>query len=96
MTLFVGQEREREEFRQLLRKKTASLVVFQGRRRIGKSTFVHKYAEEADRFLFSEGLPPRQNIGRQNQLDAFAQQLSGHEIRNRRLSGCLGGLASGF
>ena len=51
MALFVGREKEREEFRQLLRKKTASLVVCEGRRRIGKSTLIRECAKDADHFL---------------------------------------------
>ena len=76
MALFVGRETEQAEFRQLFRKKTASLVVCEGRRRIGKSTFVRECAREADHFLSFEGLPPRPNIGRKEQLDIFTQRLS--------------------
>ncbi len=76
MALFVGRETERAEFQQLLRKKTASLVVCEGRRRIGKSTFVRQCARDADHFLSFEGLPPRPNIGRKEQLDVFAQRLA--------------------
>lgn len=76
MGLFVGREKEREEFRQLLRKKTASLVVCEGRRRIGKSTLIRECAKEAQHFLAFEGLPPRSNLGRGDQLKAFAQQLA--------------------
>ena len=77
MALFVGREREREEFEQILRKKTASLVVCEGRRRIGKSTFVRECAKLADHFLCFEGLPPRPNLGKAEQLAAFAQGLAG-------------------
>ena len=76
MALFIGRERESEEFRQILRKKTASLIVCQGRRRIGKSTFFRHCAKEADHFLLFEGLPPRDKIGRQEQLAAFAERLA--------------------
>lgn len=76
MALFVGREKEREEFQQLFRKKTASLVVCEGRRRIGKSTLVRECARDADHFLSFEGLPPRPNLGRKAQLEAFAQRLS--------------------
>jgi len=76
MALFVGRETERTEFQQLFRKKTASLVVCEGRRRIGKSTFVRECARDADHFLSFEGLPPRPNIGRKEQLDIFAQRLA--------------------
>jgi uncharacterized protein len=76
MSLFIGRERESEEFRQFLRKKTASLIVCQGRRRIGKSTFFRHCAKEADHFLFFEGLPPRDKLSRQDQLEAFALRLA--------------------
>jgi uncharacterized protein len=76
MALFVGREKEQEEFRQLLRKQTASLVVCEGRRRIGKSTLVRECARDADHFLCFEGLPPRPNIGPKEQLEAFAQRLA--------------------
>jgi hypothetical protein len=76
MALFVGRETERTEFQQLFRKKIASLVVCEGRRRIGKSTFVRECARDADHFLSFEGLPPRPNIGRKEQLDIFAQRLA--------------------
>jgi hypothetical protein len=76
MALFIGRERESEEFRQILSKKTASLIVCQGRRRIGKSTFFRHSAAEADHFLVFEGLPPRDKIGREEQLAAFAERLA--------------------
>ena len=76
MALFVGREIERAEFQQLFRKKTASLAICEGRRRIGKSTFVRECARDADHFLSFEGLPPRPNIGRKEQLDIFAQRLA--------------------
>jgi hypothetical protein len=77
MALFVGREKEQTEFQQLLRKKTASLVVCEGRRRIGKSTFVRECAKGADHFFSFEGLPPRPNIGLKEQLEVFAQRLAG-------------------
>jgi hypothetical protein len=76
MALFVGREKERAEFQQLFRKETASLVVCEGRRRIGKSTLVRECAKDADHFLFFEGLPPRTKIGKEAQLEAFAHRLT--------------------
>ncbi|MCX6857237.1 MAG: ATPase [Verrucomicrobia bacterium] len=73
---YIGRSEERQEFRRLLQKKTASLVTCQGRRRIGKSRFIHECAQEADHFLSFMGLPPREDIMKQAQLDAFADQLS--------------------
>jgi len=76
MLLYVGRERETAEFLQLRRKRTASLVVCQGRRRIGKTTFVRKCAERFDHFLAFEGLAPRPGMTPSEQLDAFAEQLA--------------------
>ncbi len=73
---YIGRSEERQEFRRLLQKKTASLVTCQGRRRIGKSRFITECAQEADHFLSFMGLPPREDITKQSQLDAFADQLS--------------------
>jgi uncharacterized protein len=76
MRRFIGRESEREDFRPFLRRKAASLLVCQGRRRIGKSTFIRECAAEADHFLSFEGLPPREHIGRREQLEAFAESLA--------------------
>ncbi len=73
---YIGRSEERQEFRRLLQKKIASLVTVQGRRRIGKSRFIAECAEEADHFLSFMGLPPREDITKQAQLDAFAGQLA--------------------
>lgn len=73
---YIGRDPEREEFRRLLQKKIASLVTCQGRRRIGKSRFITECAQEADHFITFMGLPPRADITKQEQLDAFADQLS--------------------
>jgi hypothetical protein len=74
--LFVGRETELERFRQLRKKETASLIVCQGRRRIGKSTFFRQCAKEIDHFLNFEGLAPRPKIGKTDQLEAFANGLA--------------------
>lgn len=73
--MLYGRDREAEQFQQLLNKKKASLIVCQGRRRIGKSTFVRSCAEKAGHFLWFEGLAPREGIGSMEQLGAFAEQL---------------------
>ena len=54
----------------------ANLVVVRGRRRIGKSTLIEKFAEK-DYFLEFAGLAPdpAQTITAQDQRDSFARQL---------------------
>lgn len=74
--LYIGREQEHAEFRQLLKKKTASLVTCQGRRRIGKSTFIRKCSEETDHFICIDGLAPRKGIGKAEQLESFSRKLS--------------------
>jgi AAA+ ATPase superfamily predicted ATPase len=73
---FIGREREQAEFRQLLRKKSASLVTCHGRRRVGKSRFVAECAKHADHFLSFVGLPPRERLTKRDQLNAFAERLA--------------------
>ena len=75
-SFFVGRESEVEQFSHFLKKRTASLIVCQGRRRIGKSTFFRHCARKADHFILFEGLPPREKTGKQNQLDAFAENIA--------------------
>ncbi len=73
---FIGRQAERREFAEILKKKTASLVTCQGRRRIGKSRLIEECARSADHFLSFIGLPPREGLLRQDQLDAFGGHLA--------------------
>lgn len=73
---FIGRESEEAEFKRLTAKSTASLIVCQGRRRIGKSTFFRHCAQDADIFLSFEGLAPRDKIDKKAQLEAFAIALN--------------------
>ncbi|MFT5467635.1 MAG: AAA+ ATPase superfamily predicted ATPase [Verrucomicrobiales bacterium] len=73
---FLGRERESHEFQQLLDRTDATLVTCQGRRRIGKSRFIHTCAKKADHFYAFMGLPPREGITKQSQLDAFSEQIA--------------------
>lgn len=73
---YVGRAAERAEFRALFQRKSATLVTCQGRRRIGKSRFVRECARQADHTLSFSGLAPREDLSKQHQLDAFADQLA--------------------
>jgi AAA+ ATPase superfamily predicted ATPase len=74
---FHGRRFEADQFARLFRSAKPSLVVVQGRRRIGKSAFVRHCGQTyADHFLKFEGLGPREGIGRAEQLAAFAEQMS--------------------
>jgi hypothetical protein len=75
---FTGRKPEIVTFHKLMRKKTASLVVCRGRRRIGKSTFVREGAKRADHYMNFEGLPPAEGVSMADQLNAFAIRLREH------------------
>lgn len=76
-TLFLGRDRELEHLNLLRERAKASLVVVRGRRRIGKSTLIEKFAEKRC-FLEFAGLPPdeEETITAQDQRNSFARQLS--------------------
>jgi AAA+ ATPase superfamily predicted ATPase len=76
MNPFIGRAQELAAFARLLEKPVASLVTCQGRRRIGKSRFVAEGAKKAAHFLSFTGLPPREGLARQDQLNAFTSQLA--------------------
>ncbi len=73
--IFVGRKKELHDLNTLLDKKTASLVVVKGRRRIGKSRLLEEFSKKK-RMLKLVGLPPQKDTTRQKQLDEFARQLS--------------------
>ncbi|AIL13454.1 ATPase [Candidatus Paracaedimonas acanthamoebae] len=78
MSLFVGRKEELGSLEALFNKKTASLVVIRGRRRIGKSRLVEEFAK-GKTFLTFSGIPPVEGTTEQSQRDIFAKQL-GNQI----------------
>jgi len=72
---FIGRKEELNQLKNLLSKKTASLVVIKGRRRIGKSRLVEEFANGHTFYRF-EGLAPIDGITSQNQRNEFAYQLN--------------------
>lgn len=72
---FVGRDRELEELNALLKKKTASLIVVKGRRRVGKSRLIEEFIKKKKSYVF-RGLAPHQKTTAQGQRDEFASQLS--------------------
>ncbi len=73
--VFIGRKKELKELNLLLNKKSASLVVIRGRRRIGKSQLAKEFGK-AHRFLSFSGIVPNETTTAQTQRDAFAQQLA--------------------
>ena len=53
--LFVGREKELEKLNVFLKKKSASLIVIRGRRRIGKSRLIEEFAKKTTFFIEGPG-----------------------------------------
>ncbi len=75
MTKFIGREHELTRLKGLLRKKSSSLVVIRGRRRIGKSRLAEEFSKEFTKSYFFTGLSPEEKITDEMQLEAFAKQM---------------------
>ncbi len=74
-THYIGRQRELALLKALLQKKSASLVVIKGRRRIGKSRLVTEFAKGL-RFLSFSGLPPTEGLTAQSQRNEFMRMLA--------------------
>ncbi len=72
---FVGREDKLTALNNLLEKRTASLVVIKGRRRVGKSRLVEEFARGKTFYTFT-GLVPTNKTTAQDQRDEFAAQLN--------------------
>lgn len=59
---FIGRKKEFTELQFLLKKKTASIAVIQGRRRIGKSRLIREFAKSYSCFYSFTGMPPNVNV----------------------------------
>ena len=76
MTRFLGRENELKELMQLLQKTSASLVVFRGRRRIGKSRLAEEFAKQFPKYYIFSGLPPSKHPTADAQRAEFRRQMS--------------------
>ncbi len=72
---FVGRKVEAQKLAELLDKKTASLVVIKGRRRVGKSRLIEEFTQGQSTLKFS-GLALDEHTTAQDQRDHFGLQLS--------------------
>ncbi len=72
---FIGRKTELLELQDLFKKKTASLVVIKGRRRIGKTRLIEEFARDKP-FLRFIGLAPTDGVTAQSQRDEFARLLA--------------------
>lgn len=74
---FFGRENELEQLTALWGKRVSSLVTCRGRRRVGKSTLVERFATVTEsRFIKIEGRRPRPGMSNADELAAFASQLA--------------------
>jgi AAA+ ATPase superfamily predicted ATPase len=78
MTNFRGREAELKELMQLQQKTSASLVVFRGRRRIGKSRLAEEFSKQFPKSYIFSGLPPSKHPTADAQRAEFRQQM--HEL----------------
>lgn len=74
MSPFIGREPELARLKGLLNKKSASLIVVRGRRRIGKSRLLAEFGKEMKSFFFS-GMPPVHKTNAKLQREEFANQI---------------------
>ncbi len=73
---FFGRQRELDILMRLLGKKSASLVVIKGRRRIGKSRLAAEFGKNR-RCITMIGLPPEKGVSAQAQRKEFVRQMGG-------------------
>jgi AAA+ ATPase superfamily predicted ATPase len=75
---FYGREQELQRLQELATKKTASLVVIKGRRRIGKSRLAAEFARRLPGYsaLIFQGLPPTAHLTAEQEREDFAQQIN--------------------
>lgn len=74
-TPFVGREAEIQELKELQQRNIASLVIVQGRRRIGKSRLIEEFSKD-QKFYCMVGVAPTKETTAQMQRDEFARQLA--------------------
>ncbi|MDX8431252.1 MAG: ATP-binding protein [Candidatus Algichlamydia australiensis] len=72
--LFIGRDQHLAKLNKLFKRKSASLVVVRGRRRIGKSRLIDEFCKDHKTLRFT-GLAPTEKTTKQNQREEFARQL---------------------
>lgn len=80
MTHFIGRQPELQGLRGLLDKKSASLVVIKGRRRIGKSRLAEEFGRSFGRCHIFTGLPPTAKTTSDHQKKEFLRQMRDYHI----------------
>lgn len=75
MDEFYGRHRELKILHELFDKRSASLVIIRGRRRIGKSRLAEKFCESFKNHFIFVGLPPEKNVTAVIERQHFAHDL---------------------
>ena len=74
---FFGRDDLLQRLQDLWGKRVSSLITCRGRRRIGKSTLIERFAKQSRaRFIKIEGMKPEGHTTKEDELDSFASQLS--------------------
>ncbi len=80
MAKFIGRKKELESLKGLLRKKSSSLVVIRGRRRVGKSRLAEEFASSFSRAYILSGIPPEPEVTAVAQREEFLRQLQEYRL----------------
>ncbi len=75
MVHFIGRTYEMQRLEELLQKKSASLVIVKGRRRIGKSRLLREFGKAIQQTYIFSGLAPTSTTTAQSQRTEFCRQL---------------------
>lgn len=75
MVKFIGRKQPLADLNRFLTKKSSSIIVVTGRRRVGKSRLIQEFAK-GHNFLKFSGLPPTTDTTAQSQRDTFSTQLA--------------------
>jgi uncharacterized protein len=72
---FIGRQKELDTLLQFKKKRSASLIVIRGRRRIGKSRLIEELAKTFPRAYIFSGLPPEAGVNEEMQRREFIAQM---------------------
>ena len=76
MDNFIGRKLEFQRLKSFLKNTTASFLVIKGRRRVGKSTLVERFAREFSRSYTFTGLAPEKGLSASDQRKEFCRQFA--------------------
>lgn len=72
---FIGRNQELERLLQFKKKRSASLIVIRGRRRIGKSRLIEELSKDFPKAYIFSGLPPETHVNEEMQRKEFITQM---------------------